>query len=192
MPSRALTTWFSESRRALDEIAAAHRAVGRRGPGRRFAAQQINQAYVVLLSSQFQRFCRDLHTDCVNHLLAHPALQPFEAILHPRFVDGRRLDAGNPNPGNIGSDFGRLGVKFWDGLRRLDRHNEMRQHRLESMNHWRNAIAHQDFRSPHLGGRSNLRFMEVRQMRAACNRLAVDMDRMMYAYLIQTTGAAPW
>lgn len=112
MPSRSLKTWQVDGRRALDEIDAAHRAISGTGRGRRFAVQQINQAHVVLLSSQFQRFCRDLHTECIEYLSNDPALGARGLILRSRLTAGRKLDSGNPNPGNIGSDFGRFGVQF--------------------------------------------------------------------------------
>jgi hypothetical protein len=192
MPSRALRIWQSDGRKALDEIEAAHRAVGGSGRGRRYATQQINQAYVVLLLSQFQRFCRDLHEECVEHLVRQSALQPFEGILIPLLVGGRKLDAGNPNPGNIGSDFGRLGIAFWRDLRLKNARNEDRQFALESLNRWRNAIAHQDFRSRELGGRHTVRMVEIRRWRNTCERLAVDIERLMHAYLLQITGSAPW
>ena len=192
MPSRSLLSWQLHGRRALDEIESAHRAVGGSGRGRRRAVQQINQAYVVLLSSQFQRFCRDLHDECSKHFVQQPALLPYEPILHPRFVVGRKLDAANPNPGNIGSDFARLGIEFWSEVRRLDPRNRARQSALESLNRWRNAIAHQDFSSPELRGRNSVRLSEVREWRRACERLAVDMDKVMYAYLLRITGVVPW
>jgi hypothetical protein len=66
VPSRSLHTWRVDCAAALDEIEAAHGAVGGAGPGRRTATQQINYAYAVLLSSQFQRFCRDLHTEACD------------------------------------------------------------------------------------------------------------------------------
>ena len=58
MSSIALQVWQTRGRQALDEVEAAHAAVGGAGRGRRYTTQQINQAYVVLLCSQFQRFCR--------------------------------------------------------------------------------------------------------------------------------------
>ncbi len=192
MPSRSLQTWKLDARKALDEIESAHRAVGGTGRGRRFAVQQINQAYVVLLLSQFQRFCRDLHEECVEHLVRQSALKPFEGILIPLLVAGRKLDAGNPNPGNIGADFGRLGIAFWRDLRLNDPRNQGRQFALEALNRWRNAIAHQDFRNRELGGRSTVRLTEIRRWRNACERLAVDIERLMHAYLLRITGSAPW
>lgn len=63
MPSESLIAWQGSRAAELDELEAALRAVGGIGRGRRHATQQLNQAYAVLLSSQFQGFCRDLHTE---------------------------------------------------------------------------------------------------------------------------------
>src|SRR3954470_1417972 len=106
MPSVALGTWRAAGAEALDEIEPAHAAVGGTGPGRRYATQQINQAYVVLLSSQFQRSCRDLHTEAVDALVGHlvaGAPLAHRYLVHRRFTDARKLGTGNPNPGNLGS-----------------------------------------------------------------------------------------
>lgn len=32
----------------------------------------------------------------------------------------RKLDQGNPGPGNLGSDFGIFGASFWPEVQRLD------------------------------------------------------------------------
>lgn len=192
MSSRALQVWISDSKRALDEIEAAHRAVGGVGRGRRTATQQINQAYAVLLASQFQRFCRDLHTECVEHLIACAVEAAFGFIMRSRFLEGRKLDAGNPNPGNLGSDYGRLGIPFWPAVAAQDARNSERQRILSELNVWRNAIAHQDFTNRELRGKQRVRLAQVRYWRAACNHLAVDFDRALYAYLIDLTGESPW
>ena len=65
MPSVACYDWSVMRAAALDEIEHAHRSVGGTGRGRRYLTQQLNQAYAVLLSSQFQGFCLDLHEECV-------------------------------------------------------------------------------------------------------------------------------
>src|SRR2546430_14989733 len=112
MSSLALGDWLGRRAAALDEIEHAHRSVGGTGPGRRYLTQQINQAYVVLLSSQFQGFCRDLHAECADHLVA-PVVSPvLLAAYRDNLLFGRKLDTGNPNRGNIGSDFKPLGVSF--------------------------------------------------------------------------------
>lgn len=192
MPSRSLRTWYADGRRALDEIEGAHRAVGRAGPGSRYAAQQINQAYVLLLSSRFQRFCRDLHTECSEHLARGISPLPMRIMLQRQLMERRKLDGGNPNPGNIGSDFDRFALSFWPAVLALDPQNKARQALLAAMNGWRNAVAHQDFTRAGLGGRDQLTLTEVRRWRNACEQLAVDFDGVMYHYLSSITGTSPW
>src|ERR1700732_1410354 len=112
MPSVALQMWQPTGATLLDEIENAHRSVGGSGPGRRTATQQINQAYAVLLSAHFQGFCRDLHTECIDSLVSTITPVALQPILSLELNWSRKLDRGNPNPGNIGSDFGRLGVSL--------------------------------------------------------------------------------
>lgn len=116
MPSVALQAWLTTRVVALDEIENAHRSVGGTGPGRRYATQQINQAYAVLLSSQFQGFCRDLHTECITVLVNSVTSVAVQLILGRELTLDRKLDRGNANPGNIGADFGRLGISFWTAI----------------------------------------------------------------------------
>lgn len=192
MSSRALRNWQTRSRKVLDEVEAAHAVVGGGRGARAFARQQINQAYVVLLSSQFQRFCRDLYDESADHLISRPEHAPLNPVLRGLLIHGRRLDRGNPNPSNIGADFERLGVSFWDAVRGRSRQNPARQRRLEELNTWRNAIAHHDFRDPLLRGASHVRLAQVRRWRSACNALAVEFDRVMQLYLCSFFGADPW
>src|SRR5262245_32662023 len=110
MPSNALTRWISTRAAALDEIEAAHRAVGGIGPWRRVATQQLNYAYAVLLSSQFQGFCRDIHSEAVEHLARTLVAASFRADFVVQFSLNRQIDRGNPTPGSLGADFNRLGI----------------------------------------------------------------------------------
>ena len=190
MPSRALRNWQTRSRKVLDEVEAAHAVVGGGRGARGFARQQINQAYVVLLSSQFQRFCRDLHSDAADFLGA--AFAPLAPVLGAALSQGRRLDSGNANPGNIGADFNRYGLDIWSESVSKSARTVVRREQLEDMNRWRNAIAHQDFRNPRLGGRDTLRLAEVRGWRRACQGLAVDFDAVLRLYLKQIGGVFPW
>lgn len=68
MPSTACRDWITARAAVLDGIENAHRSVGGSGPGWRIATQQFNQWYAVMLSSQFQAFCRDLPTECAKAL----------------------------------------------------------------------------------------------------------------------------
>jgi hypothetical protein len=98
---------YGRTRAGLHGIRASRGRCHRRG-GRRHAMQQINQSYLMLLSSHFQQYCRNLHSEAVGHLLGgiDPALHSFVSA---SLTVGRKLDQGNPNPGNLGADFGRAG-----------------------------------------------------------------------------------
>jgi hypothetical protein len=192
MPSTSLQDWSSVRAVRLDEIEAAHRSVGGTGPGRRYATQQINQAYAVLLSSQFQGFCRDLHTESVNCLVRAVLPATLRVSLQLEYLAYRKLDRGNPSPGNIGADFNRLGLTFWSEVQADDGRNPQRRALLEELNEWRNAIAHQDFDPARLGGSTILRLERVRSWRNACDGLARSFERVLFAHLNWLTGAPPW
>lgn len=191
MPSHSLGHWQNESAKKLDEIEAAHAAIGGTGRGRRYATQQLNQSYVLLISSHFQQFCRGLHSEAIEHLLVSVAPQLLP-IVQAELARGRKIDQGNPNPGNIGADFGRLGMTFWNDVNKLSPRNVRRQKQLEQMNVWRNAIAHQDFtgNADKLGNRSELRINEARSFRKACAGLAPYFDRAVLAHIKAVAGSS--
>ena len=191
MPSISLQTWQKSSRLKLDEIVGAHRAVGGTGRGRRYATEQLSNAYAVLLSSHFQLFCRDLHSECAQHIVQQlPAA--LQNVLRGELGNYRRLDRGNANSGNIDADFTRLGFRIWDRVNALDRRNEERRQLLDELNKWRNAIAHQDFDPARFGGRTTLRLSDVNGWRRACNQLARAFDAVTRAYLGTLLGSHPW
>lgn len=111
MPSNSLQNWNTTRVSELNEIRSAHQRIGGGRRGRRYATQQINHAYTMLLSSQFQGFCRDLHSEAVDHIVRSVAPAAVQSVLRAEFTLHRKLDRGNPNPGNIGSDFNRLGLR---------------------------------------------------------------------------------
>ena len=108
MASKPLRDWAKARAAQLDEIRAAHTAVGGSSSGRRYATQQINQAYLVMLSGQFQGFCRDLHSEAADVIAGSITPSLLQPVFRARLTEGRKLDSGNPTPGNLGSDFGRL------------------------------------------------------------------------------------
>ena len=192
MPSVAFQTWSTDRAVELDEIENAHRSVGGRGPGRRYATQQINHAYAMLLSSQFQGFCRDLHSESSAHLVRSITPVSAQPSLSRVLALNRQLDRGNPNPGNIGSDFNRFAFHFWTAVDALDIRNPQRHAALTELNEWRNAIAHQDFDPVKLGGTTALRLDRVRGWRNACHALASAFDAVMRHRLQSMTGTPPW
>src|SRR5579859_275231 len=101
MSSRSLQEWQATRTSKLAEIEAAHRGIGGVARGRRYATEQINHAYAVLLASQFQGFSRDLHSECVDCMARAVASAVLQPVMRAVFVLGRSLDRGNANPGNI-------------------------------------------------------------------------------------------
>jgi hypothetical protein len=175
----------------LDQMENAHASVGGTGPGRRYATDQINQSYAILIASQFQGFCRDLHSESVARLvdaLEPPGMRP---IVMAEFTRERELDRGNANPGTLGKDFGRSGIEFWSEVKALNPRNLARNHALSRLNAWRNAIVHQDFDSVKQGG-TKFGLADVRKWRVACEHLARDFDRVMRNHIRSVTGKAPW
>jgi hypothetical protein len=172
-------------------MVAVHGAVGGTGPGRRYATDQVNNAYAVMLSSQFQKFCRDLHSEAADYI-ANMAPLLIRRVVLLRFTEGRKLDAGNPNPGNLGSDFNRLGFEFWDDVASANPKNAGRQQKLKDLNLWRNAISHHNFAAPQFAGRTSVRLKEVSGWRRACDGLATEFDKVLVRYLTRISGTAPW
>lgn len=194
MPSRSLVVWNEQRLPSLDPIERAHAAIVGEGPGRRYLTQQINQAFAVLLSSQFQGFCRDLHSECVDLFVKGISPASAQGVVRLNLLKGRKLDTGNPNPANLGNDFNRFGAhfKFVDELLAYDPSNYDRKAKLEELSVWRNAIAHQDFTSQELQGKATIGLSAVKSWRAACKGLAVVMDEVMRRQLAALLGVSPW
>ena len=170
MPSQAFERWRMDRMAALDEIERAHRGMGGIGPGSRTTTRQLNQAYVLLLSSQFQGFCRDLHTECVRAISRILPTAELQTLMREGLLMGRKLDTGNPNPGNIGADFNRFNLPFWALVEAAPPRNARRKTLLEQMNRWRNAISHNAFDTGMLrSGHPVLALAEVRRWRKACD-----------------------
>jgi hypothetical protein len=193
MPSTALQAWATGRAASLDEVENAHRAVGGTGPGRRYLTQQVNFAYAVLLSSQFQAFCREFHSECSHHVVAAAPSPVLQAIYRSNLRHGRKLDTGNPNAANLGADFNRFGFSFWAAVDVEHPRSSRRRRLLEGLNRWRNAIAHHDFAPDMLrGGRPTLHLSAVQSWRKACDGLAQSFENVMRAHLLSVTGVSPW
>jgi hypothetical protein len=193
MPSFSLNRWFTDRATLLDEIEKAHRFVRGSGPGVRTATQQINQAYVVLLSAQFQAFCRELHYECVDAIVKPLVSADYRLLVSYNLRLHLKLDRGNPNPGNIGSDFNRFKLSFWPLVDANHTKNLARKAALEELNEWRNAVAHHDYSpSMMLAGHLQLKLGHVRNWRASCDGLARSFVDVMQSHLRKILGYAPW
>jgi hypothetical protein len=116
-----------------------------------------------------------------------------QEALYANAVLGRKLDRGNPNPGNIGADCNRLRLMFWPTVDVDHPRNPQRKALLEELNGWRNAIAHQAFAPSMLkGGRVVLPLLQVQGWRKACDGLARSFDNVLHGHLLTMTGVVPW
>jgi hypothetical protein len=146
-----------------------------------------------MLASQFQGFCRDLHSECIAHVLGVIAPPPaLQYLLGAELTRGRQLDRGNAQSASLGADFGRLGIKFWNVLETAHAASVGWKNDLDILNEWRNAIVHQDFTSPKLSAIIKLRLGNVQRWRTSCRRLARAMDEVMRQHLLTLTGTSPW
>jgi len=191
MPSNAYHCWSVPRAAVLDEIESVHANVGGTGRGRRYATQQLNRAFAVLLSSEFQGFCRDLHSECADCVVATAPMQ-IRAMIRHQFQWSRSLDRGNPQAGSIGSDFGRFGLQFWVEVYSLHMQNERRRELLDELMSWRNAIAHNDFDPLIFGQDPVLQLVQVRAWRSALNGLCIAFDTVICDFLTKTLGGSPW
>jgi hypothetical protein len=191
VPSAALERWNGERVQRLDEVEAVHTRLGK-GRGRRWFTEQLNRGYLLLLASEFQGFCRDLHTGGTEFVVAQAPVS-IQAIVRTNLTRGRLLDRGNANPGNIGADFGRLSIDLWPRVKAQSSLNPGRQAKLEQLNVWRNAIAHDSVPADaaKIAG-TNPDFRYARSLRSACHHLARHVDRAVHDGLTALVGAAPW
>ena len=193
MPSSALVGWRGDRAGRLDELEAAHQSIGGTNRGRRFATQQLNRAYAVLLAGQFQGFCTTLYALSVDAILVSVP-QQVRNLVAVNLNHGLMLHKGNAGPGNIGADFKRLGIELWPSLYAQHERNRTRNRHLQTLNDWRNAIVYDDFSSSQFprGSKTQLRLGVVKTWRSACNQIATDMDDCMRHYLQTVLGTSPW
>ena len=190
MPSVSYNRWRTERHTTLDEIETALDALGGSERGRRLVAQQINRAYLVFLCAEFQGFCKELHSECVQHVVSFvPAF--VQDVARQQFLLNRTLDRGNASPGNLGADFGRFALKFWAALDTRNIRAVGWRRELDRLNEWRNAIAHNDYDPTKLGG-TILLVRQIRGWRAVCGRIARAADAVMADHLKRMTGSEPW
>lgn len=192
MPSDALLAWQSVRMPRLQNVeadclylAAMHAAT----PDR---VQEHIRSLAVLLTAEFQGFCRDLHGEGADKLVDSVTPGILQAVLRLQCLYGRKLDTGNPNSGNLGADFNRYNFDFWAAVLALDPSHVARRHRLAMLNAWRNAIAHNNYDPAELGGTTTLTIVQVREWRADCDAFATTFDAVLRDYLQTTTGLPPW
>lgn len=197
MPSKALQHWKSQSQVELDEFANAHAAVGGRGRGRRYFTRQLNHGYLVAVAAQFQRFCRDLHTEAAQRIAGAVPQPDIGKALARLLIENRKLDTGNAHDGSLGPDFDRFGLSFLAEVNAADSGNAARRRKLEQLNVWRNAIVHQNFvLKPHhaalVRGTNPDHVSHVRLWRKNCDELVEQFDKVLRAFVARVGAGQPW
>lgn len=170
---------------------AAHQAVGGSSRGRRRGTRELNHAAVLLLSAEFQGFCRDVHDEVVSHIasVTPPGVRP---LVRNALRSVRRLDRANPDESTLAVDFRLLGFELWDECASRSARTAGHRERLRTLMAWRNAIAHSDFTKPALGGRTRINLSEIRRIRSSLNRLVDLIDGVAYDEIRRQTGTSPW
>lgn len=195
MCSAALRIWRRTSADQLDQLFQAHIEVGGTKRGRRYATDQLNAAIVVQVAAQFQRFCRDIHTEAAEALIA-AGPQAWETALRISFTADRKLDRTNATPDSIRRDFRLLGLELWLAAEAVDKRSADRRDRLRQLNAWRNAIAHQNFafsaETRQLLADTALTLKWAKRWRSACNGLAASFDQVVGDHVTLLTGGRPW
>ena len=192
VPSDALVRWQGERCAVLDSLEAIHEQVTGKRRGRQTATEHLNLALFVRLAGEFQGFCRDLHDDaaiCIADSLADEYRARIPVILGA-LVRGRRLDSGNAGPGNIGNDFGNLGMSLWpDVKRRYPTRGPKWNTVLERLNEVRNAVAHSDSaKLVAVRNQQPLTLVTFRNWRRSLNTAAAGFDTVVAAYLQYLTS----
>lgn len=174
--SLASTSWKSSTPRLA------------RGPAVGGSPSKIDRSYLLLLASQLQGFCRDLHTEAATFVAAQSPSNT-RTIVESSLTRDRKLDRGNASPSNVGSDFARLGIDFWPAVRQRSRRNEARQ---EQLNIWRNVIVHDSEAKPVgiRGTRPTLTY--GRKLRRAAVMLAPHFDDVVRVEIEAIVGISPW
>jgi len=196
MASGAHESWTTARRARLDELYAAHSAVGGTGPGRRTATEQLNWALALRLASEFQGYVRDLHDEATDVLVAraHALTPSFESVLRNLLTLNRQLETRNATSSTLQQDFARFGFKILDDVRSRYIRGESWLRHLEQINLARNGIAHSDpVKIATAAGKSALRLTHVKRWDSAVRALADALDRIAASRLAELTGGgSPW
>jgi hypothetical protein len=193
--SQSLEDWKRESAAELDEVEVVHGKVEGTGVGRRVFTQQVNFAYAALLTAHFQRYCRSVHSEASQVIVATVSDEALAGVLEGLLTENRLLDKGNPTPGNLGSDFRRFGFAFWEAVENQDERSKKRKEKLEQLCEWRNGISHGDISRKRAEGKlvpDNVTLKVCKGWRRALNGLAVSIDIVTAAQCENLGCTAPW
>ena len=170
---------------------------GVRGAGapERAVRRHVVDGAIVLLAGHFQRYCRGVYGEAVGFLAEEVRPTAAGGVLGVLLMEGRALAKGNARAEALSKDFGRLDLNLWDALERHDPRNVGRRHRLDQLNTWRNAVAHQDV--PPAASAALIRGTDrdvrsLRTWRHSCSALAHDIDIVVNQHMVVLAGRRAW
>jgi hypothetical protein len=159
--------------------------------------EELNQALILRLASEFQGFARDLHDEAgmfVAGCLAaeNPQLQD---VLRLPYTVNRKMNQGNADPGTLGNDFALFGIVLWAALHaRYPTRAKGWNQKLAALNMARNGIVHDDGAKVARVQADGwpLTLQSVDRWKSALDGLARGMDRAVGGHLKLVYGTQPW
>jgi hypothetical protein len=197
MSSGSLNTWDSARTERIRRLRAAHQALAGTAPGRRWVTEELNQALILRLASEFQGVARDLHDEAgvfVAGRLA-PGNQQLQDVLQLPYTVNRKLNQGNADPGTLGNDFGLFGLVLWAALQsRYPTRAKGWNQKLAALNMARNGIVHDDGAKVARVQAEGwpLTLQSVDRWKPALDSLTRGIDRVVGGHLRLVYGTQPW
>jgi hypothetical protein len=186
MPCASLLRWQTEQMPRLIEIDAQCAASLVLMPAQPNLVDENLRGNVLLLSAHFQKFCRNLYTECAQ-IVVSKIRSSLQVLIQAQFSANRKLNHGNPNIENLRKDFERFG--FTLDLGAADPANPPRLTHLGQLNKWRNVAAHHGMIPANV---APLSLPLLRAWRGSCDGLAASLDDIMYNELRTLLKRAPW
>jgi hypothetical protein len=173
MPSKALTA-LGDRLQDVDQLMAAHEAVGGTDRGRRFDVEGLNRAGVLMLSAHFEGYVEDLMAEALAAIDSQLQVEPLTGSFH------------NPWPDRIDELFAFLGLD--KPSRRISwqrASNTAVRSNLEKLVRTRNRLAH---------GATGVEVKkhEVTSLRKYVEGFAQRFDDLVRAQVQTLTGTSPW
>jgi len=162
-----------------------------------WAADELDQALVLRVASEFQGFARELHDDAVS-LIAEavaPGDRRRQLLLGLPYQAARRLDRGNADTRALNQDFNLFGLALWSDLEQCNPGRVAGwKIALETLNTARNGLAHDDAAKIQAAEQVGwpVSLASVQRWRESLDGLATAMDYVVGAYLTAKFAAAPW
>jgi hypothetical protein len=200
--SPALVEWFGPRRMNIEELVRAHAAIGNVGPGAGpgrpplRGTEQLNEALVLRLMTEFQGFVRDLLDLTTIKIVRSSGCTPaYQAQIITAMTRNREIDRGNPRIDAIKDDLSRLGVTSI-GQQLIDKNpaHAVDVAWLKDLVKLRNALAHDDQDELRNLSRSGTRASKryVINSRACLGRMAKALDEVVWDYLRDSFSTDPW